>query len=698
MGEFLADTTSGQVPLVVSFADSSSGPVTGWSWAFGDGDTSSVQNPIHTYASSGVFGVELAVMGTGGVVDTTRKDSLITVRPFADFSAFPTSGLDSVIVAFQDSSRGGATSWSWDFGDGETSTDQNPEHIYRVPGAYTVGLTVGAQGGSDTIEKPDLIEVKSGILADFNADSTAGRSPLNVAFVDSSRGSVVSWSWSFGDGDSSAIQNPSHTYIDPGIYTVSLGVTGSGGESDTTTKASYVRVAPIADFVVDVSVGVDSLAVAFTDSTKGPATSWSWDFGDGDSSFVQHPTHTYREVGVFSVSLDVSGPSGTDRVEKADLIEVLQGVKAIFEADSTSGRVPLTVSFRDSSTGPVTSWSWDFGDGDSSSVQHPTHTYTSPDTLDVTLTVTGTTGTDTRTVVDLVEAMFNFSPSAPVPVSPPDSALSVSLNPRLVWDRAEDPEGDAITYDLFLGSNRFGSTTDTSRVVGPLSESTEYAWHVAARDGRGGLAEGATVVFTTVGDTIAPVVLQEPTVEAVTESTFAVFWKVDELSTPLVEYREEGPGGGFTATSEGLLGKDQRALVSGISPGATFEFRVVSRDTTGNAVTFPDPPYPTATTLSEADTTGPRFTEPATASHVGDTTIVVVWTTDESGTTEGSYRLASDTTFTSATSGPVGTAHRLSIGPVLPESTYVIRVRSEDVSGNASVGIDLRVTTTPRVL
>ena len=128
------------------------------------------------------------------MVDTVKIDSLITVRPLADFSAFPTSGLDSVVVAFQDSSQGGATSWSWDFGDGETSTDQNPQHTYRAPGTYTVGLTVGAPGGSDTIEKLDLIEVKSGVLADFGADSTSGRSPLTVAFVDSSRGSVVSWS------------------------------------------------------------------------------------------------------------------------------------------------------------------------------------------------------------------------------------------------------------------------------------------------------------------------------------------------------------------------------------------------------------------------------------------------------------------------------------------------------------------------
>ena len=330
VADFSTDTTSGQVPLAVSFTDSSSGPVTGWSWAFGDGDTSSVQSPFHTYTSSGIFGVELAVIGTGDVIDTVKKDSLITVRPLADFFAFPTSGLDSVIVAFQDSSRGGATSWSWDFGDGETSTDQNPEHTYRVAGAYTVGMTVGAPGGSDTIEKLDLIEVKSGVLADFNADSTSGRSPLTVAFIDSSRGSVVSWSWSFGDGDSSAVQNPSHTYSDPGIYSVSLGVTGAGGKSDTTTKASYVRVAPIADFVVDVSVGVDSLEVAFIDSTRGPVTSWSWAFGDGDSSSVQHPTHVYREVGVFSVSLDVSGPSGTDSSRKLDVIEVLQGVKARF--------------------------------------------------------------------------------------------------------------------------------------------------------------------------------------------------------------------------------------------------------------------------------------------------------------------------------------------------------------------------------
>ncbi len=455
---------------------------------------------------------------------------------------------------------------------------------------------------------------------------------------------------------------------------------------------------PQPDFAADTTAGVDSLTVKFTDTSVGSVTAWVWSFGDGDSSFVQNPTHTYT-VGTFTVILTATGPGGSNTIGKADLISVLEGVKADFSPDTTSGRVPLVVTFSDPSTGtdPLSTWLWTFGDGDSSRVQHPTHTYTEANSYDVTLTVTAETGTDTKTVQDLIVVTPNLSPTAPVPLSPADGAIRVPLSPTLSWGSSIDPEGDPVSYDVFLGTDRVGSTSDTTQMVGPLDEDTGYTWHIVSKDDRGGSAEGATRAFTTVGDTLPPVVTRDPVVEAIRQSGFRVVWRVDERSTPSVSYRVSGETT-FTTSPEGSLGRDQRVDVTDLSSATTYEFRVTSRDSSGNETTFPDPPYPTATTLAEADTEGPLFTVLPAAEHVSDTVIVVVWKTNESSTTELLYRVESDTAFVTGPAGAAGTNHRGAIGGLTPGTSYVLRARSVDASGNPSVGPDLTVTTAPPVV
>ncbi|MFH0945878.1 MAG: PKD domain-containing protein, partial [Planctomycetota bacterium] len=163
VAEFSGTPTSGVVPLGVSFTDlSSGGPVTSWSWDFGDTTSSTLQNPNHTYTSAGTYTVSLTATGPGGV-DTETKVGYITVDeqpPVADFSGTPTSGTAPLLVTFTDLTSGGpVTGWSWDFGDTGTSTLQHPTHTYTTSGTYTVSLTVTGPGGNDTITKTDYITV-----------------------------------------------------------------------------------------------------------------------------------------------------------------------------------------------------------------------------------------------------------------------------------------------------------------------------------------------------------------------------------------------------------------------------------------------------------------------------------------------------------------------------------------------------------
>jgi PKD repeat protein len=152
--------------------------------------------------------------------------------------------------------------------------------------------------------------------ASFRAFPTRGRSPLTVNFTDTSTGGVSSWWWDFGDGTTSTVQHPTHTYMAAGSYTVSLIVTGEG-DSNSNTQSNDIIVSPsppIASFRTSLITGPAPLTVVFTDTSMGDVTSWWWDFGDGTTSTVQHPTHTYMAAGTYTVSLTVTGAGGIGQV------------------------------------------------------------------------------------------------------------------------------------------------------------------------------------------------------------------------------------------------------------------------------------------------------------------------------------------------------------------------------------------------
>jgi PKD repeat protein len=144
-------------------------------------------------------------------------------------------------VQFTDLSTGDLDTWLWDFGDGITSTLQNPTHTFATVGVYTVSLTVSGLGGIDTLMQPDYIAVYEPALANFTADVTSGLAPLSVQFTDLSTGDLDTWLWDFGDGITSTLQSPGHLYMMAGTYTITLTVSGLGG-TDSQTRSAYITV------------------------------------------------------------------------------------------------------------------------------------------------------------------------------------------------------------------------------------------------------------------------------------------------------------------------------------------------------------------------------------------------------------------------------------------------------------------------
>ncbi len=232
--------------------------------------------------------------------------------------------------------------WDWDFGDGATATNKSPNHTYTAQGSYTVTLTATSPAGGQgtTIVENLIVVLPDPPEAEFVADVTSGNPPLTVQFTDLSTGVANAWFWTFGDGQNSTLQNPSHDFTFAGSFNVSLLTSGPGG-ADSETKTDYIVLVdspPTCDFAADVTTGTVPQTVYFTELATGVISSYDWDFGDGGTSTAQTPSHVYTTGGTFTVSLVVAGPGGSASETKVDYI-VLTNTPPVaeFSADVTSG-------------------------------------------------------------------------------------------------------------------------------------------------------------------------------------------------------------------------------------------------------------------------------------------------------------------------------------------------------------------------
>ena len=315
-------------------------------WDFGDGNTGTAENPSNTYTTAGTFTVSLTATNAAGA-NTATQTSYITVSavPGASFYASETSGTSPFTVQFTDSSTNVPTSWVWDFGDGNTSTAENPSNTYATAGTFTVSLIATNTAGSNTETQTDYITVGDVPEVSFYASETSGTTPFTVQFTDSSTNSPTSWLWDFGDGETSVEQSPSHTYTDPGTYTVSLTAVNTAG-SNQATQSDYIEVtpSPVTEATVAITTtptslptlpemsfsgtptaGTAPLTVQFSLSTSGTPTSLLWDFGDGGTSTERNPSYTYVIPGTYTVILTAEYPEGNKPVRKLSYITVSQG-------------------------------------------------------------------------------------------------------------------------------------------------------------------------------------------------------------------------------------------------------------------------------------------------------------------------------------------------------------------------------------
>jgi PKD repeat protein len=377
-----------------------------YQWKFGDGTTSTSSVPNKTYASSGTYVVSLKATSGLGCKDSSSKTVIVATSPSANYSFTLKCQGDSVIFSDQTVYACGSTGgvvYSWNFGDGNTSSTRNARHHYKSSGTYNVKFKISLSGGfKDSVTKVVSFNIRS--TPDFSISNTCAPAANTITNASSNFATLA---WTFGDGSSSNTTASSFTktYASAGTYNVKLVSTSSFGCKDSLTKQVSLFSKPTASF--STSNSCVGSTTTFNNSSSG-ASGYVWDFGNGTTSTQVNPSLIYASAGTYTIKLKVTTSNGC--------IDSTTGSVTIYPnptASFTTTNVCLgfTSSFTNTSTG-ANSYKWDFGNGNTSTASNPTYTYPTAGNYSIKLIATTSNGcshtaTGSNTVYPSPSASFN---------------------------------------------------------------------------------------------------------------------------------------------------------------------------------------------------------------------------------------------------------------------------------------------------
>ena len=401
----------------IEFKDESTvplGTIVKWTWNFGEGTpvvalTGATQ--YHTYNTPGTYTVTLQVETSTGCRSIVFSNTLlISPNPVVNFQLPGNVCLPLGAAQFNDLTTvadASALSYVWDFGDGGSATVKDPLHTYTSTGPFQVTLKVTTAKGC----YEDSTKTFSTVYAKPKANFTV--SP-EVCLNDSTRftnasdpkGSAVQqWYWSFGDGNTSDLQNPAHKYLTANTFVPQLYfVTDKGCYSDTVSSPTVVNPLPVANFNYSAPT-CETKVVSFTDGSApsvGSLNKWTWDFGSGTSYSTQNPTHTFAAAGDYPVTLIVENSKGCVSPLVSKNVHVNYQPQVNFGTPEVCLSDPFA-EFSDSSkindnTEAQFTWAWNFGDPNATpgtntdNQKNPRHRYTATGVYNVSLTVTSKDG------------------------------------------------------------------------------------------------------------------------------------------------------------------------------------------------------------------------------------------------------------------------------------------------------------------
>jgi PKD repeat protein len=436
--------------------------LTNWFWEFGDGGTSTIENPKHKYTSASTFNVTLTVTNLSGCKDSVTIPVTTHPTPIAAFS-YNSFFCPAGEVAFQDQSQGVGSAIvqrQWIFYPGAESSQINPTFTFPVTDTtYLVSLIVtDSYGCMDTVS--DSVHVKPGNAFTFRNDTVCFKSTTHFTAIDLAHGdSLYSVTWNFGDPNSGGLNsaytfNAQHNFTQPGIYVVELKATDSDNCTDSIFHNVTVHALPAPSFSV-LSIPCDSVIHFNADTTtsgSGTISSWEWNFGDGSPVLIipgSHgsgdTSHIYAAQAIYPVTLKVTNSFGCfDTVTKS--AELFPCILAQFNHNDTLMCARYNIAFSDSSlpVNIINQWHWTFGDGfDTIYSQHVAvihHTFAQAGTYDVKLIIHAIVPGSGRAFTDSAKQMIVIHPTP----------LPGFLNPATCWHQ---------TTQFRDTSNTFGSST-----------------------------------------------------------------------------------------------------------------------------------------------------------------------------------------------------------------------------------------------
>lgn len=361
----------------VSFDNTSTG-TNGATWDFGDGTSSLDSDPIHTYTNSGTYTVTLFATTQMSVCEGQYQEEItINEPPTSAFSISELIGCSPLTVTFNNVSTD-ANFYSWDFGDGNFSTEENPMHEFittsSTPQLFEVTLTV-QNNLLCAHEVVNTILVSPSPVVGFTfPQSTICNLPSIIPFTNTSL-NADSYFWDFGAIGTSNLTNPAITFDNEGIYPFTLSANNQYGCSSVLEDVISIDEPITSSFEANITEGCIPLSISFNNSSEN-GNDYVWDFGDGSTSLIENPTHIFETPGLFSVSLTVLSNNGCqDFYSQNNAIDAhsLPIADFVFTPERPTFYDPL-VTFTNLSSNSY-EWDWFFGDGTTSFDMNPTHIY-----------------------------------------------------------------------------------------------------------------------------------------------------------------------------------------------------------------------------------------------------------------------------------------------------------------------------------
>jgi PKD repeat protein len=466
-----------------------------------------------TFNNPGTYSFYCTVHGemTGTVIVAAGQNAPPTVSASRNPAGAVNTGTSIAFSAVGADADGDTLTYAWDFGDGQTATQQNPSHTYTTPGTKTAKVTV-SDGKGGTGEATLEIVVNQ---PNRDPSVTASRDPSGnvtvgtvVAFSATGTdadGDTLTYAWAFGDGGAATTQNASHAYTAAGTYTATVTVSDGRGGTGSTTVPVTVTVPANRDPSVtasrnpsgNVTVGTAIAFSATGTDPDGDTLTYAWAFGDGDTATTQNPSHTYATAGTYTATVTVSdGRGGTASTTVPVTVTAADNQNPTVTAARTpSGntRVGVPIAFTATGTDPdgdPLTYAWDFGDSTSSTEQNPTKAFTAAATYTVRVTVSdGRGGTGTATLTVVIQANRNPSISAAT-ATPADGIVPLNVQFNAT---ASDADGHAISYAWDLdGDGTFETTTQNPSYTYTTAKTHNPALRVT--DGFGGSTTRTLIV------------------------------------------------------------------------------------------------------------------------------------------------------------------------------------------------------------